>query len=196
MSQKKSAWLGAGIGFGFQTTLEILDGGNGDWGFSWCDMAANGAGSALFLGQELLWQEQRILTKFSFSPSPYATIRPAILGASFSESLLKDYNGQNYWLSFSPKQFSEKWPLPAWACFSLGYGIDEKLMGSVEYFVSNNQVFQAKRQLLLSFDLDIRELPIKRKWVKTILRPLHYIKLPFPTLIIDKKGLNGSLFYF
>lgn len=196
LSDIKSAWLGTGIGLGFQTTLEVLDSKNAAWGFSWYDMAANGLGAGIFLSQQLIWKEQRFLTKFSYHNSDYASYRPEVLGANFSERLLKDYNGQSYWLSFSPKSFTDAWALPEWLCFSVGYSVDQKLVGSDEIYVSNNTIFQSSRQLLFSLDLDIRKLPIKRKWVKALLRPLHYVKIPFPSLIIDRNGLGGSWLYY
>ncbi len=196
LSEKTSTWIGAGIGFGFQTSLEILDGRNSDWGFSWYDMAANALGSASFVAQQLIWSEQRLLMKFSYHPTEYAAYRPQVLGSSFSESLLKDYNGQTYWLSFSPRQFTDNWKLPAWLCFSVGYSIEEKLIGDKNIYVTEDQVFQARRQYLFSLDLDVRELPIQKKWIKSLLRPLHFIKIPFPTLIIDGNQLTGSWLYF
>lgn len=196
LSEKTSTWLGAGIGFGFQTSLEILDGKNSAWGFSWSDMGANALGAANFLVQQRLWSEQRFLLKFSYHPTPYADYRPEVLGSTFSQRLLKDYNGQTYWLSFSPKQFTENWRLPSWLCFSFGYSVDEKLVGDKNIYATNTEVFQAKRQYLFSLDLDVRELPIDRKWIKTLLRPLHYLKIPFPTLILDGNKLKGNWLYF
>ena len=196
MSDRKSALLGAGIGFGFQTTLEILDGQNADWGFSWYDMAANGLGTGLFLSQQLTWGEQRFVLKFSSRPTEYAAVRPTVLRSTLPERLLKDYNGQSYWLSFSLKNFTEKWPLPSWICFSFGYSVDEKLSGSDNFYVTNDRIYQASRQYMFSLDLDVRALPIKRKWVKAILRPFHYVKIPFPTLILDNGKLSGQMFYF
>jgi hypothetical protein len=54
LTRKKSAWLGAGIGWGYQLSFEFLDGMNAGWGFSWSDVGANTLGSGLFLSQELL----------------------------------------------------------------------------------------------------------------------------------------------
>lgn len=196
ISDKKSAWIGAGLGFGFQTTLEILDGKNADWGFSWWDMGANSLGAGLFLSQQLAWKEQRVVMKFSTHPTEFAAIRPNVLGKTYAERLLKDYNGQTYWLSFSPEQFTEIWPIPSWLCFSLGYSVDQKLVGSEDYYVFNQEVFQAKREFLLSLDIDVRELPIRRKWLKTVLRPFHYIKIPFPTLVYSGNKLTGRALYF
>jgi hypothetical protein len=55
--------------------------------FFW-DIIANAAGTALYVSQELIWQEQRI-TKFSFHTTKYASFRPSVLGSSFSEQILK-----------------------------------------------------------------------------------------------------------
>ena len=74
----------------------------------------------MLIGQELVWGEQRFRLKYSYYPSPYAQYRPELLGRSFSESWLKDYNGQTYWLSFSPRSFMESSRFPAWLCLSLG----------------------------------------------------------------------------
>ena len=196
LSDKTSAWVGAGIGFGFQTSLEILDGRNKEWGFSWADMAANTIGTAWFLVQEQIWKEQRLLLKFSYHTTEFAAYRPQVLGSTFSEKILKDYNGQTYWMSFSPKQFNTNWRFPDWLCFSFGYSVEEKLIGNKNIYVRGTQIFQARRQYLLSLDLDVRKLPIKIPWVKALLRPLHYVKIPFPALILDGNNLRGNWFYF
>jgi uncharacterized protein YfiM (DUF2279 family) len=196
LSEKTSYWVGAGIGLGFQSSLEFLDGRNAEWGFSWYDMAANAVGSTFFLAQQSLWKEQRLLLKFSYHSTEYANYRPNVLGSNFQERLLKDYNGQTYWMSFSPKEFSENWLLPSWLCFSFGYSVEEKLVGDKDIYVSDLKSFQARRQYLFSVDLDVRKLPIKRKWIKAIIHPLHYIKIPFPTLILDGNKLKGNWLYF
>jgi uncharacterized protein YfiM (DUF2279 family) len=196
LSERTSKWIGAGIGLGFQTSLELLDGRNAGWGFSWYDMAANVIGASWFLAQQSIWKEQRLLLKFSYHPTEFAAYRPSVLGSNFSESLLKDYNGQTYWVSFSPKQFSQNWILPSWLCFSFGYSAEEKLVGDKDIYVSNGISFQARRQYLFSLDLDVRELPIKNKWLKAVIRPLHYLKFPFPALILDRNKLTGSWLYF
>jgi hypothetical protein len=42
---------------------------------------------------------KRITPKFSFHTTQYAQYRPNVLGSSLAEQILKDYNGQTYWLS-------------------------------------------------------------------------------------------------
>ena len=52
------------------TTVEVFDGFSSEWGFSWGDMLANTTGTTLYISQELLWKEQRIVPKFSFHKKP------------------------------------------------------------------------------------------------------------------------------
>jgi len=198
VDQKKSTWIGCGISLGYQTTLEVLDGFSGEWGWSWADFGSNILGSSMYSAQELIWKEQRILPKFSYSPTPFAAIRPEVLGSTFSESLLKDYNGQTYWLSFSPGKFFPNSKIPKWACVSLGYSAHEKLVGSEStYFDSySNTTYTEQREFLLSLDIDFSALPIKRPWLKTIVKQFNYLKIPFPALLLRNGTLTARPFYF
>jgi hypothetical protein len=78
-----------GLGFAFLTAVEVMDGYSAEWGASSGDIIANAAGTALYVSQELIWQEQRITPKFSFHTTKYASFRPSVLGSSFSEQILK-----------------------------------------------------------------------------------------------------------
>lgn len=196
-----AALMGFGVGLGYLFTLESLDATGKDWGFSWSDMGANTLGSGLYLAQQLGWKEQRLILKFSYTHSPYAKYRPNTLGATFPERLLKDYNGQTYWLSISPGTFMKKSSgFPKWLCFSVGYGIDGKLHGNDDvYTVEHNGeslTFHAKRQLLFSLDIDFSRLPIKQRWLKAIVKQFNYLKLPFPTIILTGNQWQGRWFYF
>jgi hypothetical protein len=86
------------------TAVEVLDGFSSEWGASSGDIIANASGTA-FVSQELLWKEQRITPKFSFHTTQYAQYRPNVLGSSLAEQMLKDYNGQTYWLSVNLHSF-------------------------------------------------------------------------------------------
>lgn len=197
---RSAALIGFGVGFGYQFTLECLDAVEEDWGFSWSDMGANFLGSGMYLAQQLAWKEQRFLLKFSYSNSPYAKYRPAILGSNFPERLLKDYNGQTYWLSVSPGTFLPNSKFPKWLCFSIGYGVDAKLHGTNDNYTVNvdniPRVFEAKRQMLLSLDIDFSKIPIKQRWLKAIVKQFNYLKLPFPTIILTGSKWTGKWLYF
>ena len=111
-SKKNQLLYGATLGFAFLTAVEVLDGFSEQWGFSAGDMIANAAGTGLLIGQELLWEEQRLQMKFSFQTSPYAAMFPEQLGSNTIEQLLKDYNGQTYWLSINLHSFFKESRIP------------------------------------------------------------------------------------
>jgi hypothetical protein len=188
---QKAAIVGSLIGLGYQTTIELFDGFS-DWGFSWSDMTANVVGAGFFLAQDLLWNEQRIIPKFSYHPTEYAAYRPSVLGSNFQERLLKDYNGQTYWISFSPVHIQRFQALPKWLCISFGYSVDQKLVGDQDSYLG----FQAQREWLFSLDVDFSQLKTSRKWVNTLLKQLNYIKIPFPTLSLKNGKIYGYGIYF
>src|SRR5690606_24875933 len=92
VSENQSLIYGSATGLAGMTVVEWMDGRPARVGASWGDMAANVGGTALFVGQQLLWNEQRIVPKFSFHTTPYAVARPEVLGETKSEQLFKDYN--------------------------------------------------------------------------------------------------------
>ena len=197
MSNTGSALIGAGVGWGFQFSLELLDAKSAAWGFSWSDMTANTIGTGIYLAQQLTWQEQKIKLKFSYSPTEYPQYRPEVLGATFPERLLKDYNGQTYWLSFSPGNLFPGSGIPPWLCIAAGYSIDGKLKGlENEYWTTDGRYFEAKREFVLSLDIDVTKLNIKKQWLRTLLSPFNMIKVPFPALLWRGGTLYGKPFYF
>ncbi len=198
LDARNSTLIGTGVSLGYQTTLELFDGFSKEWGFSWSDMAANIAGSGSFLAQKLVWGEERIIPKFSYFPSQFSSIRPDVLGSSFTESLFKDYNGQTYWLSFSPGTFFKNSAIPKWACFSIGYSVHNKLVGSSEtYFdAETNAHYQSEREFILSLDIDFSQIPIKRPWLKAILKQFNYLKIPFPAVVFRGSTTYGRWMYF
>ena len=200
VNNTKSAFLGFGVSFGYQTTIEFLDAYSDAWGFSWADVGANFIGSSLYLGQQLGWQEQRIQLKFSYHRTIYPAFRPEVLGSTELERLLKDYNGQTYWITVCPGQFMSDSKIPKWIGFSLGYSANGKLVGDKEVYTSSipftPMTFYSSRQYLFSLDIDFSRLPIKRPWLKTIVKQFNYLKIPFPTLILENGKLGARGIYF
>lgn len=194
ISKKQMLIYGAISGVIFQTPIEILDGFSPDYGFSPGDMAANLTGSALFLVQAAFWDEMRIQPKFSFHYTPLAHVRPSLLGSSRSERWLKDYNGQTYWFSSSPRSFlrGSKWP--AWLCFSLGYGINN--MVSAERSRSVELGYVPYRQYYLSMDVDLTKIKTRSKFIRTVAFMANSIKIPAPALQFSRKGIDFKPFYF
>lgn len=199
VNSKKSALFGASTAWAYQFSIEMLDGKSSGWGFSWSDIAANTFGSTFYLGQELALKKQLFKLKFSYFPSDYASYRPTVLGSTFSEKLLKDYNAQTYWLSFSPVFFLKNPNFPKWINIALGYSVDQKLVGDMEtytvYGCFGNQVFHSKREFVLSLDIDVKNLKIKKQWLKSLLAPFNSIKIPFPALVLRDGKVIGKGIY-
>ena len=184
MPRKKAVFLSGGIAWTYQLSVEILDGFSAQWGFSWADLTANTAGAGLFIGQQLGWDEQRFQLKFGYKPSPYAEIRPNTLGSNFPERLLKDYNAQSYWLCVAPGTFFKESKFPKWIQVGFGYSIDAKLNGDLNTYTDLNtgKTYFARQEYAISLDIDWSQLPIKRPWLRKVLKPLNAIKIPFPSV--------------
>lgn len=194
VSPKKSIWYGGTLGFAFLGTVEIFDGFSNGYGFSAGDMFANAFGSGLFIGQQLGWNEQRILLKYSFYPTDYATKRPNLLGDNFIQQTLKDYNGQTYWLSVNVASFlNDDSEFPKWLNVAVGYGADGMLGGRNNTFISNNQYFdysniKRQKQFYLSLDVDLTRIKTKSKFATGLLHTFGFIKFPFPALMLEESG--------
>jgi uncharacterized protein YfiM (DUF2279 family) len=200
VSKNKALLYGGTMGLVLQTPIEIFDGMYEGWGFSWGDMAANAAGSALLIGQELLFDEQVIRHKFSFSKSAYFDQANGYLGNTLLESFFYDYNSHTHWFSVNANRFIMKNSLPPWINISVGYSANG-MFGEFE----NRQYYRGvrlpevdrTRQFLLSLDVDWEKIPTSSPFLKTLFKGMNFIKIPFPTIEVDSKGqLRGYWFYF
>lgn len=196
VSKKNQLIYGGTIGFAFLASVEIFDGFSKEWGFSWSDIGANALGTGLFIGQELLWDEQRIQLKYSFHHTKYAQLRPDKLGNNILEEVLKDYNGQAYWLSANVSSFFKESKIPKWFNIAIGYGAHGMLTGLNEPV---NNLFTSQdrfRQYFLSFDVNLSKINTKSRVLKTIFSVLNVIKVPLPTIEFNsKKKVVFHLFY-
>jgi hypothetical protein len=188
-------WIGGLSGFFMQLPIEILDGFSADYGASTYDIVFNGIGAGLYMAQEKVWKKQKILPKFSFYPSSYAQFNPSLLGSTLPEQLIKDYNGQNYWLSFNLQDFLHSPRIPNWLCLSLGYGIDGVLRGTEQDQINDINLTELQRnpsyrksEILLSLDIDLRKLKVRKQWQRTLLHSINFLKIPFPTVIYSTDG--------
>ncbi len=195
-SKKNQLIYGATLGFAFLSAVEVLDGYSEEWGFSLGDIAANAAGTGLLIGQELLWDEQRIQLKYSFHTTPYPSRRPDLLGENFLEQALKDYNGQTYWLSANLWSFNKKSKIPKWLNIAFGYGAEGMISANEDIFI--NPIFlpeqQRFRQYYLSLDIDLTKIKTRSKLLKTVFSAINFIKIPAPTFEITSQG--RSKFHF
>ncbi len=198
---KKQQMIYGGLsGFAYMTAIEVMDGYSDGWGFSWGDMAANTIGSGLAIGQKTLWNEQRIQLKFSFRQSSLAQYRPDLLGKSWSTQILKDYNGQTYWLSINPSAFMKpETKFPKWLNVAFGYGADGMIGASYNnvLIVDENgytKYFNRYRQYYLSLDADLTRIKTKSKLLKSIFNCINIIKIPFPNLELSEGKLKFNAY--
>ena len=196
--QNESKYYAAGFSFLAMSAIEIADGYSKKWGASLTDLAANAAGSGLYLAQESLWNEQRIQLKYSFHYTAYADVTPALLGETSTEQWLKDYNGQTYWLSANLSSFGVGAPWPEWLNVAFGYGANGMLQGKEGL---TNLVFlpdnEASRQYYLSLDIDLTKIRTQSALLKTVFSVFNTLKVPMPTLEINGSGkVKGHLLYF
>jgi len=194
-SKEQQLIYGGTLGFGFLTTVEVLDGFSEAWGFSWGDILANAAGTSLYVGQELLWNEQRISLKYSFHQTKYAKQNPDLLGNDLLESILKDYNGQTYWLNFNLHSFFKDSNIPKWLDLSVGYGGEAMLNGVQNTGNQSLNTRKRYRQYYLSFDVNLSKIKTNSPFLNTVFEVLNIMKIPFPTLEISEKQVITHLFY-
>lgn len=195
----QASWMGFGLSWGYLAAVEVMDGFSEGWGFSWSDIGANTLGAALFLAQQLTWEDQRILMKFSYHNTSYAQLRPEVLGSTQAERILKDYNGQTYWLSVNPQAFSKNRKIfPKWLNLALGYSVDGLLGGTSNVGDDfDYSYYERKRQFFFSFDVDLSRIETRSKFLNTVFDLLNIIKIPAPTLEVDQNGaVNFYFFYF
>jgi len=181
--------------------VELMDGFSAAWGASWGDLAANVIGSGMFLAQQKAWNEQRIRIKWSFHRTRYAALRPEVLGDGLATEVLKDYNGQTYWLSFNLKAIGA-WPnAPGWLNLALGYGAEGMTGGAGNpaglFLPSGYPSLDRRRQYYIAPDIDLSRIPGGKPWVKTLLRTFNILKIPLPSLSWEQgKGMKFHPLYF
>ena len=201
-SKKQQLFIGGATGFAYMTVIEVLDGLSSGWGFSWGDELANTLGASTAILQEAFWHEQRIQFKFSYSQSGLAKYNPSLLGDQPSTQVLKDYNGQTYWMSINPSAFLHSpGKFPRWLSVAIGYG-GRGMIGAT----NNNRVvedkqghvltFTRERRAYLSLDVDLTRIRTKSKFLKSVFSLVNVLKFPAPTLQFGKGGVKGYFIYY
>ncbi|WP_276374396.1 DUF2279 domain-containing protein [Chryseolinea sp. H1M3-3] len=188
----KSDLIGSLVGFGVMLPIEILDGFSDAYGASTGDLIANAAGSAFFFGQSRLWNEIRIYPRFSFHRTKYAELRSDLLGNDLTSEILKDYNGQTFWLSVDMDKFLK---FPKWLNFAVGYGA-EGMVYARDYQNTNAGYLSPYRQYYFSVDFDLSGIKTKSKAVKTLLFLANMIKIPAPTIEFSNNSVKFRALYF
>ncbi|WP_369412183.1 DUF2279 domain-containing protein [Hanstruepera marina] len=197
VSEKNQLIYGATLGFVFLGVVEVFDGFSEEWGFSWGDIGANALGTGLYVGQELLWNEQRIIMKYSFHQTHYAQQSSDVLGNGLSQEFLKDYNGQTYWLSVNLHSFFKNSKIPKWLNLAFGYGAEGMVSDSSDTVTNPFHVDEPYRQFYFSLDIDLSRIQTNSHVLRTLFDVFNMIKVPFPAVeFTDKNGITLHGIYF
>jgi hypothetical protein len=208
IDRKKRIWLGGMSGAAYQTAIEVLDGFSTQWGWSWADFGANMLGSGMLVAQELAWDEQRIRMKLSFHRKRYDdpvlnSRANEIFGSSLAERALKDYNGQTYWLSATPRSFFPASRIPSWLQVSLGTGVEGVFGARSNTAIDKDGNFtfyrpdvQRYRQWYLAPDVDLSKIKTNRKGIRMALDILNVIKFPAPSLEYSNGKMRFNWLHF
>src|SRR5258708_6434331 len=126
----------------------------------------------------------------SFHRTYLARLSPGTVGSGLSE-VLKDYNGQTYWLSLDVDKFI---PFPKWLNISAGYGADNM----IHAHDSQNRTagYVPYRQYYLGLDFDLTAFKSKSKVVNTLIYFVNLIRLPAPALEFSQGKVKGHFLYF
>jgi hypothetical protein len=192
VNTKKAQLWGSVTGFLMLLPIEIFDGFSVDYGASTTDILANAGGAAFYLCQTILWDEVRLHPKLSFQRTIYPELRnDNTLGNGLISELVKDYNGQTYWLSIDTDKFIR---FPKWLNLAVGYGAD----GMVYATNQQNQLagFHANRQFYIGLDLDLAHIRSRSKLLNTALYILNLVKLPAPAIEFSGGDVSFNVFQF
>ena len=199
VDKRRALLWGGPAGFVFQAPIEILDGMHEGYGFSWWDVVANGVGSVLFSMQQAVFDEQLVLMKFSYAPSRYPRYHHK-LGENHFDRFFLDYNGHTYWFSANLKSITGIAFLPSWLQLAYGYSANGMILEFDNPATYRGEPFphlDRYRQHLLSLDIDLSRIPAKRRWVRTVLKTVNTVKIPFPALEFTRSdGIQFRPLYF
>jgi uncharacterized protein YfiM (DUF2279 family) len=220
-SNRRSAWIGFGLGQLVQTSFEVMDGFSEQWGFSWGDVGFNTLGAAMFTAQQIAWKEQRVTMKMSGWPvryddtaiEPYRGTGPPVTLSQRAADLygtgpinlfLKNYNTLVVWTSVNPRSFMPEkaaW-MPRWLNVAVGMGADNLFAGfGYEWQADKNcqgpdctayrvdpAAYPRTRQWMLSLDVDLTRIPVKNRYLRTLLHTVNIFKVPAPALVWSDRG--------
>ncbi|UFH51955.1 DUF2279 domain-containing protein [Spirosoma sp. KNUC1025] len=198
VNERASILTGGLLALLFQTTLEVYDGHAEGWGFSKGDMLANVAGTALFVGQQYGPGQQIVSLKYGFRKTIFPQYRPNLLGKTTGQQMLKDYNGQQYWLSVNLASAIPVGPsFPRWLNLDIGYSGSGMIGGHENPQVfdkeGNDVKFRRYRQFFLSPDADLSRIGTFSPSLQRFIGTIQFFKIPAPSLELNR--VNGLRFH-
>lgn len=187
-------------GFALLLPIEILDGLSLDYGASVFDLVANLLGSIfcfVYVSSKII---SAFVLKFSFHTTAFALMRPEMLGSTIVQQVIKDYNGQTYWLSIDINSLLKRKIFPPWLLLTIGYGADG-LFGGHDNVWQNREgktmdysnMARAKR-FFISVDLNTGVLRNKNKLFNYLFAPFVVLKFPAPAVEVNEE--RGLVFHW
>lgn len=182
------------LSFFLISTIEIYDAFGEGWGFSCYDIIANFTGNCLYFINNL-YLKNTINLKFSYHFTEYYKYNKRLLGSNYAERIIKDYNGQTYWLSIDFSKVISGFP--SYLNVSFGYSIDGLIRAKKkDYTIIDLQKFNPQRQYFLSLDINPRKIKVNNKVLKYFLSVFNIIKFPFPALELKSNKILINYIYF
>jgi hypothetical protein len=117
--------------------------------------------------------------------------------------MLKDYNGQTYWLSANLKSFFPQSNIPAWLNVAVGYGAEDMFGGFENIWTDGDPGFPINRtdikryrQWYLAPDINFSKIKTSKKGLKTLFAFLDAFKFPAPSLEFSNGRLKVNAISF
>lgn len=118
-----------------------------------------------------------------------------MLGENLLQEIVKDYNGQTYWLAFDIQPWlGRQSKFPKWLNVALGYGAQHMIYAHRSDNIANG--FPTYRQYYFSLDVNLTKIPTKNKFLKSLFFALNTIHIPTPAIEFNKKGISFHPVYF
>ncbi|MDH5598342.1 MAG: YfiM family protein [Cyclobacteriaceae bacterium] len=188
----KSTLYGSLSGFLLMVPIEWFDGYSTAYGASSGDLIANFLGSSLFYVNSRFNEKIPLNLKFSFIQGDLAPLRPEVLGKTYTEQLLKNYNAQAYWLTLGLKEIVPIKNFPDWLHLGLGYGAEGMIYARDDVNTANG--YTMYRQFYLGLDIDLSHFKTKSALLNNLLYVFNTIHIPAPAIEFSQKRINYQWF--
>ena len=177
VADRKAVWWGAAYATAFQLQIELWDAKQKEYGFSPPDLMANTAGAALAVGQQYSPRLSLVKPTISYARSTASKRFGRAQGSDLRPTT--DYSGQTYWLSFDiesllPARARRLWP--GFVRASIGQSITDYVDPQT------GRGMWARREILLSLDVDPEKLPGQHPLWRRVKHELSYYHFPAPAL--------------
>ena len=190
LSNNRSALIGAMLGVSIQSSIEGMDGFSSKYGASRSDLGANLIGALIAACQYWMWEEQRIMLKYSYDGGSYpkgelSERASELFGNTIFDKGLKDYNHMTLWASVNPSKFFPGM-YPKWLCYSVGYSAENLYGGFENKWIDKDgnkhdrTDLPRMRIINFSLDADLPQLSNGNKAELTTFKILNVFKVPFP----------------